>query len=197
MKYTNIYQTLEDRKNVNEIEAHGPYFCTIRDAEDQIKTGVKTPWLGEGYYFWDSRKEDAHWWGKTVYCKNGKGYVVCETTYDAHSPFLYDLVGDLTAFDEFVEIANRIKNKWHLRHISFPIVIEYLKRHTTFEYKAIRVCPVLTHNKTKIHFPHQKNRPTVFLEQMEKVQLCFFDRTLLRRPFKVIEVYSYDNNYTI
>ena len=51
MKPTKIYQTLEYRNNNKEIEEHGPYFCTLRDERGRIKTGAKTPWLGEGYYF--------------------------------------------------------------------------------------------------------------------------------------------------
>lgn len=75
MRCTDIYQTLEDRNNDNEIETHGPYFCSLHDDKGQIKHGIKTPWLGEGYYFWDTRKEDAQWWGEITYNKNQKGYV--------------------------------------------------------------------------------------------------------------------------
>ena len=117
MKSTTIYQTLEYRNNNKEIEANGPYFCSLRDTQGNIKTGVKTPWLGEGYYFWDTRIEDAKWWGRTVY--RNKGYVVCETVYDAHSPLLYDLLSDLEAFGEFVEIAQVVKTQFNKKNIRF------------------------------------------------------------------------------
>lgn len=32
MKETDIYQTLEDRQNYEEVEKHGPYFCCAQDA---------------------------------------------------------------------------------------------------------------------------------------------------------------------
>ena len=67
MKDTDIYQTLEDRQNYEDVEEHGPYFCYARYANGNPKSGVKEPWLGEGYYFWDTRIADARWWGDTVY----------------------------------------------------------------------------------------------------------------------------------
>lgn len=109
MKLTKIYQTLEHRNNNKEIEIHGPYFCSLFYKNKKIKTGAKTPWLGEGYYFWDTRLENAKWWGETIY--KSKGYVICQTLYDAHSPLLYDLLGDLKSFDEFVSLAEEIKKK--------------------------------------------------------------------------------------
>ena len=69
MKDTDIYQTLEDRQNYDDVEKHGPYFCCARDANGTPKSGVKEPWLGEGYYFWDTRIADAQWWGNTIYFK--------------------------------------------------------------------------------------------------------------------------------
>ncbi len=67
MKYTNIYQALENRNNDEFVEEHGPFFCSLVDTHGKVKNGVKEPWLGAGYYFWDSRIEDAKWWGATVY----------------------------------------------------------------------------------------------------------------------------------
>ena len=46
MKDTDIYQTLEDRQNYDDVEKHGPYFCCARDANGTPKSGVKEPWLG-------------------------------------------------------------------------------------------------------------------------------------------------------
>lgn len=126
MKLTKIYQTLEHRNNNEEIENHGPYFCSLFYENKKIKTGAKTPWLGEGYYFWDTRLENAKWWGETIY--KSKGYVICQTLYDAHSPLLYDLLGDLKSFDEFVSLAEEIKKKNKKKKVSFSFVLQYLKK---------------------------------------------------------------------
>lgn len=82
MKLTNIYQALENRENDEEVEEHGPFFCSEVESSGNMKKGVREPWLGSGYYFWDSRIEDAKWWGETVYRRNG--YVVYHTMYDQH-----------------------------------------------------------------------------------------------------------------
>ena len=109
MLSTEIFQTLEYRGNETEVVKHGPYFCCARNSDGTMKYGTKEPWLGEGYYFWDTRISDAQWWGETVY-KN-TGYIICKTTYDQHSPLLYDLLGIAKHFDEFIECAKLIKNK--------------------------------------------------------------------------------------
>lgn len=84
MRLVTIYQTLEDRGNYKEVEDHGPYFCAAHDENGQLKKGTKEPWLGEGYYFWDTRKTDAQWWGKVIYESHFKGYVRLNMTSIHH-----------------------------------------------------------------------------------------------------------------
>ena len=52
-----IFQTLEDRNNPDEVESQGPFICT------------NNPWLGKGYYFWDTFLDLAHWWGTKAFFK--------------------------------------------------------------------------------------------------------------------------------
>ena len=192
MKDTDIYQTLEDRQNYREVEEHGPYFCCARYTNGTPKRGVKEPWLGEGYYFWDTRISDAQWWGDTIY--NKKGYIICHTTYDQHSPLLYDIVGDVKHFDEFIECAELIKTKLNTDTVSFPVVLTYMKRLPEFDYKAIRVWPrPYTVEKNIVRFPGDK----FVLCKAYKIQICFFDKTLLKNPFKIVKKKTYIANHTI
>lgn len=187
MNQTTIYQTLEDRGNTKELEKSGPCPCTLYDDDGTLKTGVKEPWLGEGYYFWDTRIEDAHWWGKVVYLKYGKGYVIGETTYDAYSDALFDLLGNLSHLDEFVKIADFVKKQHGEKCITFPAVITFLKNFEEFtkRYKAIRVCPQPKNiRKSCVTFPENDN---LVVGLIEKVQICFFDRSLLTEPFRIVE----------
>lgn len=138
MKLTDIYQTLENRQNYSEIENNGPYFVQ-RKMKWYIKERCKRAMAWWRILFWDTRIEDAHWWGNTIYGR--KGYVVCHTKYDQHSPFLYDLVGDISLFDEFIACAEFIKKKFKKDIITFPVVLNYLKKSGNFNYKAIRVWP--------------------------------------------------------
>ena len=192
MKDTDIYQTLEDRQNDDDVEEHGPYFCCARNANGILKSGVKEPWLGEGYYFWDTRIADARWWGDTVYSK--KGYIICHTTHDQHSPLLYDLVGDVKQFDDFVKCAELIKAERHEETVSFPVVLAYMRKIPNFDYKAIRVWPhPQTFEKTAVRFPGDK----LVLGKADKIQICFFDKTLLHNPYKIVEKKTFVANQTI
>ena len=180
-KITKIYQTLEDRQNDKEVEENGPFLCQLTDLNGQLKRGIKEPWLGEGYYFWDTRLEDAIWWGNSVYGQSG--YIVCQTTYDQHSPLLFDLVGDIGQFDEFIKCADLIMSKIKEKFVTFPVVLSFLKKTNSFNYKAIRVRPVPIKMKpTNIRFPGEKT----YIMIHDKVQICFFDKTLLRSPFKIV-----------
>ena len=182
MQVTNIYQTLEDRQNDGEVEKHGPFFCSEKEADGSQKKGIKEPWLGAGYYFWDTRISDAHWWGQNIYAS--KGYIICHTTYDQHSPLLYDLVSNVVQLDDFVKCAELIKRERRIRYVRFPVVLNYLKNKVKeFNFKAIRVWPhPETHKPSAIRFPDNK----LFLEKADKIQVCFFDKTLLTNPYKIV-----------
>lgn len=184
MRPTDIYQTLEDRQNDAEVEKHGPYYCSVRYPNGTLKSGAKEPWLGSGYYFWDTRIDDAHWWGQNAYTSKGKGYIICHTTYDQHSPFLYDMVSNVNQLDEFIECAKLIKKQRGLQFVSFPIVLDYLKRKTKgFNFKAIRVWPhPETYKKKFVRFPDNK----LSLAKNDMIQICFFDKTLLINPYEIV-----------
>lgn len=182
MFLTEIFQALEYRGNESEVESHGPYFCAERNSDGSPKSETKEPWLGPGYYFWDTRIKDAQWWGNVAYKR--KGYIICKTFYDQHSPLLYDLLGISKHFDDFVECAEYIKEQRKVKTIKFPVVLSYLKKFTPFNYKAIRVWPNPNHyDNIGIEFPGGK----IMLNPMEKVQICFFDKTLLTNPYTIVE----------
>lgn len=197
MHNTVIYQTLEDRGNYQDIESHGPYICSLYDDYGKLKSGIKEPWLGEGYYFWDTRIDDAHWWGRYAYEQNMKGYVICQTFYDQHSPLLYDMVGSIDMFDDFMECAKIIKARNKVDRVSFCVVLEYMKQQEDFNYKAIRVLPypkIKNQNQNiDVFFPGNK----AYVKGIEKVQICFFDKTLLNQPFTIVEKKTFIANFTI
>lgn len=182
MEKTTIYQTLEDRDNDEEVQEHGPYWCDLYEADGKKKEGIKEPWLGSGYYFWDTLIEDAHWWGRTIYPK--KGYIVCQSQYDSHSPLLFDLVGNVSHSREFFECAEVIKSNSKGQKRAFSQVLAYLKQHADFRYKAIRAQP---HPRkfvsANIYFPGGGKE----LEKLDEVQICFFDKSLFIAPFEIVE----------
>ena len=194
---TSIYQTLEDRWNYEEVINNGPYYCSLYDEKGSLKKGIKVPWLGEGYYFWDTREEDAKWWGECTYSSKGKRYIVCKTTYDQQSDLLFDTLADLSKMDDLVRCAELIKEKWKINKVSFPFILSYLKETGNFNYKAIRVWPDPNNKISKdcinIFFPGEKT----ILSRIDKVQICFFDRTLLDKTFKIVYPNILEENFTI
>lgn len=192
---TDIYQTLEDRGNYEEVESHGPYFCFLNDSQGKPKTGAKEPWLGEGYYFWDTRIKDARWWGQNIY--KWSGYIVCKTYYDQNSPLLFDMVGVVSHFEEFITCAEIVKKRRKVKTVSFPIVLAYLKAKADFKYKAIRVWPdpniQITSPQIGVFFPGNRAQIRAF----EKIQICFFDDSLLTHPFTIVEKHPFTLNFTI
>lgn len=123
-----------------------------------------------------------------------KGYIVCHTTYDQDSPLLYDMVGNISQLDDFVKCAELIKKERHAKTISFPLVLRYLKMNPDFKYKAIRVWPYPKHvNNSAVIFPDN----SIVLGKIDKIQICFFDRTLLTEPFRIVYKETSVENQTI
>lgn len=196
MRIVEIFQTLEDRGNYGEIKEHGPYFCGLYNKDGSPKTGSRVPWLGEGFYFWDTRIDDARWWGNATYLSYGKGYVICKTRYDQHSDFLYDLVGDVSQFEEFVDCARLIRKQRHLEKVTFPVVLAFLRKNASFTYKAIRVRPETKRKDVpSIVFPGSKNN--AHLGFFDKIQIYFFDNSLFMGSFEIAETKKFQNSYTI
>lgn len=97
-------------------------------------------------------------------------------------------------FDEFVACAGFIKAKLNTKSVSFPVVLTYMKKLSEFDYKAIRVWPhPYTIEKTVVRFPGDK----LVLGKADKIQICFFDKTLLKNPYKIVEKKTFAANQTI
>jgi len=194
-KIVDIYQALEDRGNDDAVVNHGAFLCSAIDDKGIRKKGIREPWLGEGYYFWEASIEDARWWGQTVYHKHFKGYIICHARYDRHTPYLFDLVGDVKNSRDFFECARLVAEKRKIKRVSFPLVIEYLRKHGVFNYKAIRVWPMPknTFDKSNVYFSGNK----IVLPQMNKIQVCFFDKSLIIPPFSIQEKHCLNYGLTI
>lgn len=177
----NLYQTLEDRNNPNEVECHGPYKC------------CRSPWFGEGYYFWDSYIRLAHWWGKIGY--NGS-YIICKMEYQYEPTDFFDITGSniehLTDFrDCIVEYFGSLNADY-----TIPQVIELLKSRTnlTNVFKGIRGRG--NHRMNDLpenNIPFKKGKQYVF-ELYPPIQICFFENSaFIGYEFKIIYPFKYAN----
>lgn len=105
-----IYQTVEDRENPDYVEQHGPFICTNKNA-----------WLGEGYYFWDTIIELAHWWGNL--CYKDSGYIICQSACDDKLEKVFDLVGRPEHLIEMKRCSEIITKKWHKSTVYVPEIM--------------------------------------------------------------------------
>lgn len=161
-----LYQTVEDRDNPEHIELNAPFICDRTDA-----------WLGEGYYFWDTLIDNAHWWGKTVYKQ--KGHVVLKFLCDSINERCFDLHGNLEHLKYFNEIADFFKNEEVVDNsTTVSMIIEFLKENASLDdkYDGIRVYghnSKSRHKTIKMLFRQGRNS-NQYIELAPPVQLCLF-----------------------
>lgn len=186
----NLYQTLEDRSNIDDVEQYGPFKCGRDDA-----------WLGIGYYFWDTFIEYAHWWGNTVYKYKNKPYIICSSIVHFNEDILYDLMEPHT-LHEFGTIAKVLEETYPGKNITVAFVLEYLKKKApSFGYQAIRARAEeatrydRTLGKSQIYF---KKENKAFLNTHPHIQVCVLNRQFIgQNNFHVIFPPEYAGNYTI
>ena len=75
----------------------------------------------------------------------------------------------------------------HKKKITFPYVFSVLKKFGNFEYKAVRVWPYPLKNSFNAGYYIKFPGATAAIIQMTKIQICFFDTTLLTQPFEIAE----------
>lgn len=180
-----LYQTLEDRDNVEVVERKGPFLCRRQKA-----------WLGEGYYYWDTFIEYAHWWGQTSYQRNG--YVICKTVIKFKDGELYDLE-DLETLKEFNQIGVMLA-KHYGQDVTVPMVINYLKENTSFKYRAVRARANGATNdySLPVHRMQYIEKNKAYLDTMPQIQVCILDITIVGQDnFHVVYPPEYVDGYGI
>jgi hypothetical protein len=164
-----------------------PVFCNNSDA-----------WLGKGYYFWDVREDDAKWWGDVSLAGQ---YSICKSTYDYDSHELFDLLGNNTHVDEFINHSEiyikRIEKTGKKTTIYVYQVIAFMqKNYPGFKFKAIRACPHPVANKrNNLEYFFDKKKGYLFVSQ--KTQLCVLDLNFLQSECEIIYTNLIDPNSCI
>lgn len=174
-----LYQTLEDRNNPDEIERHGPYWCSRKDA-----------WLGNGYYFWDYFLDLAKWWGNTAY--NGN-FIICEQLANLKgNPAVLDLYADFQMIEVVDKYVQQLKKAYNQNQLTVRTVLEHMKLIGAFDgFKAVRI---EANNSTfkdallkdhRIPFKTGKSQ-YVYFEMRPPVQVCVYDKSILIGQYKII-----------
>ena len=177
-----LYQTLEDRGNIDEVEAEGPY---PGDTHDR--------WLGEGYYYWDTFVNSAHFWGRMSYVKFGKDYIIAKSVVEIDARVVLDLLvpeglNILAAWrDEFTRT-------FPISNVTVEKVITHAKNKLRehFPYKAIRAvfsdCINISEFQNRI-----KMNKNAYFDFKPPIQICLLDKKLIgKNNFKVIYPEEYN-----
>lgn len=172
-----VYQTIEDRNaDYTQVEENGPIICDHRNS-----------WLGDGYYFWDTFIENAHWWGKKVKVYRN-GYLICKALCDFDDKECFDLVGNTEHLKKFHEAYSVLKEEGYANNkIMIRGVFVFLKKQKSFHFKAIRACGQKSKNYKSefsniIHFDHN-----AYMDTTPPIQICFFTKNSLNlREYRVV-----------
>lgn len=170
MKIKTLYQTLEDRDNLDHIEENAPFKCNWGNA-----------WLGEGYYFWDTFIENAHWWGKV---RHGQSYIICKAECDFNSELCYDLVGETEHMLDFDESIKFMKQMGLIdENTTVSRIINFLREKVpNFNFEAIRVYGIKSISDYNKEYKHrlifEVSKPQ-YLDYKPAIQLCLFTKNSL------------------
>lgn len=189
MKNTIIYQTLEDKENPDEVERSGPFKCNWRNS-----------WLGDGYYFWDSFIENAHWWGKS-HCNNS--YIICEAIVDFNENNCLDLVGNTKHLKDFGDSIEYMSKKGILTNqTTVSRVIKFMQDNDIiYGYSAIRAYGI--NSKSKNYHPNYRiifepNKTFQYLPYKPEIQICLLNFSNLNfRDYKIVYPDEYIDGYLV
>lgn len=171
-----LFQTIKNTGNPQQIEKDGPYKCVRNDA-----------WLGEGYYFWDTFVDLAHKWGEVAYNEN---YIICHSTCNGDLSYVYDLYNP-QILNEFREITTKLQTKIASENgkLYMKDIISLIRKKTTFKkYKAIRARFERSLTVERSHINVSKN---AYLDTTPAIQWCVIDKKFLSGPYKVIYPQEY------
>ncbi len=186
-----LYQTLEDRNDdLDRLESNGPYPCDWENS-----------WLGDGFYFWDSFIDNAHWWGKEIR-KYPNGYIICEAICDYNDITCCDLVGNTEHLLMFYNTYKLLESKGIADETTtVKRLIHYLKDDIkVFNFEAIRVHGIRSKNYNSsfgltLNF---ENKKPSYLDFIPAIQICLYSKKSLNlRNYKIVYPDNYIDGYLV
>lgn len=191
MAIKRVFQTLEDRgTDLGKLESNGPYPCRWENS-----------WLGDGYYFWDTFIENAHWWGEEIRCYPN-GYIICKAVCDFNDTECFDLVGNTEHLELFYDTFEFLKSKGLANEgTRVKRIIEYLRNSVKiFKFSAIRVYGIRSKDyRSRFSYTQifEKNK-SQYLDVKPAIQICFYSKTSLNlRDFKIVYPEEYIEGYAV
>ena len=179
-----LYQTLEDRDNVDYVEANGPFLGNIRDT-----------WLGKGYYYWDTFINSAHFWGWSSYKSKNKEYIIAKTELDIPSERLLNLL-DPVDIQKFSTWIDEYELTFPNRKVTVEKVITHIQNimGSSFPYVAVKAVFNDCVNKPEYQNRIYQKNGRAYLDLQPPIQMCIFDKSIIgQNNFKVIYPSDYLN----
>ncbi len=192
MKIKTLYQTLQDRGNPDDILATAPFACKWQNT-----------WLGEGYYFWDTFIENAHWWGDVRYKSD---YIISKFTCDFDTNICFDLVGDTEQMLDFSNSIEYLKGEKLINDKTIVSrVINHLKTKVDgFNFQAIRVYGIKSISEYKEEYKKYRHRlifelsKPQYLDYKPAIQICIYEKTGLNlRDVCIVFPDEYNMDYLV
>jgi|SRR5690625_1283899 len=188
-----VYQTLENRE-IDGVEINGPFLCDRSNA-----------WLGPGYYFWDSHKENAHWWGKEV-AKYPAGYIICKSTitFDDKCFDLHDNPDHQRTFNKMKDMFLE-KGLLEEGQTTVGRIMNFIKTQIdSFPFEAIRAYAVNSKGykssfNQRTRFVHKEYRESnQYLDTLPAIQICLFTKNSLdRKGYSIVYPPEYSKGYVV
>lgn len=185
-----LYQTLRDKGNPDIVRRDGPYPCNWDNS-----------WLGEGYYYWDTFINNAHWWGV-----NGHGtkYFICEAYCDYDTDKCLDLVGTTEHLLQFSNAVDLMKSKKLVNNkTTVSRILNYMK-HTikVLKHEAVRAYGIHTisqnnpdYDEFNFKLVFEIGKPQ-YLDYKPAIQICIFNKFGLGlNNYNLIYPYEYNEDY--
>lgn len=177
------YQTLENRDNVDEVEANGPFPGKLRDR-----------WLGPGYYYWDTLLNSAHFWGRVSYVSKGKEYIIARSKIDFPSDKLLNLLEPETV-QKFNGWVREYEKTFPANQVTVEKVIVHIRSimGESFQYEAIKALFIDCINHEDFQSRIYMRGGRAYLDLLPPVQVCVLDKKVVGPDnFKVIFPEKYD-----
>ena len=175
---------MEDRDNVDYVEANGPFLGNIRNR-----------WLGKGYYYWDSFINSAHFWGMVSYVYYNKHYIIAKSELTLPPNQTLNLLepSDLQKLITWIE---EYKQTFSTESTTIEKVLTHAQNimGATFPYIAIRALFIDCINKKEYQNRISLNGKA-YLDLQPPIQVCIRDKTVIGKDnFKVIYPANYSDD---
>ena len=188
MEIKELYQTLKDKGNPDIILNNAPFSCSWENT-----------WLGEGYYFWDTFIENAHWWGEVRYRNR---YVICKYLCDFDNNVCFDLVGNTSHLKDLSDCVELLeKEKVFKKKPTVSRVITFLQNTGQFKYQAIRACGINSISGSNVKYIYRlkfESSKFQYLDCKPPIQICILKKDGMNlRDLKIEFPEEYCTGYVV